>query len=380
MPSSSSGARVDELDRARPEAPALRRSFHARRSWHAVSPVILSILLASATLIVLIVSAATGQVDVRLDEAARVVVGHLVPGMPWMSDGSLSTLQDQAVWQFRLPRALLAGLAGAGLALAGAIMQVVVRNPLAEPYILGVSSGASVGAVLVIVSGGAAFAGLTLSGAAFAGAVIACILVALLARRRGELSPTRMILAGVALGSLLSAVTSYLTLTTDAQNVVSVMFFLLGSVSAATMSSLLIPAIALLVACVAVLGLTRQMNALLAGDESALAVGVRTTRLRGLLLVIASLLTGAIVAVSGGIGFVGLVVPHVARILVGSDHRRMLPVTVLAGMLFLMIADLLARTVAAPSEIPLGILTAFVGAPFFLWLMRRGGEKAGIDR
>ena len=337
-------------------------------------------IIAVLAVLVLVLSAATGPVAVSPLDAAKIVIGHLVPGMPWMSDGSLTPLQDQAVWQFRVPRSLLAALSGAGLALAGAMMQAVVRNPLAEPYILGVSSGASVGAVLVIVSGGATFLGLTMSGAAFVGAMVACILVAMLARIRGELSPTRMILAGVALGALLSAVTSYLTLTTDAQNVVSVMFFLLGSVSAADMSSLLIPAVALAIACIAVFGLSRSMNALLAGDESAMAVGVRTTRLRGLLLVLASLLTGAIVAVSGGIGFVGLVVPHMARLLVGSDHRRMLPITVLGGALFLMVADLLARTVAMPTEIPLGILTAFVGAPFFLWLMRSGGERAGFDR
>ncbi|KQV00064.1 ABC transporter permease [Microbacterium sp. Root322] len=336
--------------------------------------------IAVLAVLVLVLSAATGPVAVSPLDAAKIVIGHLIPGMPWMSDGTLTPLQDQAVWQFRVPRSLLAALSGAGLALAGAMMQAVVRNPLAEPYILGVSSGASVGAVLVIVSGGATFLGLTMSGAAFVGAMFACILVAMLARIRGELSPTRMILAGVALGALLSAVTSYLTLTTDAQNVVSVMFFLLGSVSAADMSSLLIPAVALAIACIAVFGLSRSMNALLAGDESAMAVGVRTTRLRGLLLVLASLLTGAIVAVSGGIGFVGLVVPHMARLLVGSDHRRMLPITVLGGALFLMVADLLARTVAMPTEIPLGILTAFVGAPFFLWLMRSGGERAGFDR
>ena len=336
--------------------------------------------IAVLAVLVLVLSAATGPVAVSPLDAAKIVIGHLIPGMPWMSDGTLTPLQDQAVWQFRVPRSLLAALSGAGLALAGAMMQAVVRNPLAEPYILGVSSGASVGAVLVIVSGGATFLGLTMSGAAFVGAMVACILVAMLARIRGELSPTRMILAGVALGALLSAVTSYLTLTTDAQNVVSVMFFLLGSVSAADMSSLLIPAVALAIACIAVFGLSRSMNALLAGDESAMAVGVRTTRLRGLLLVLASLLTGAIVAVSGGIGFVGLVVPHMARLLVGSDHRRMLPITVLGGALFLMVADLLARTVAMPTEIPLGILTAFVGAPFFLWLMRSGGERAGFDR
>lgn len=336
--------------------------------------------IAVSAVLVLVVSASTGPVGVSPIDAARIVIGHLLPGMPWMSDGTLTPLQDQAVWQFRVPRSLLAALSGAGLALAGAMMQAVVRNPLAEPYILGVSSGASVGAVLVIVSGGATFLGLTMSGAAFIGAMVACLLVAMLARIRGELSPTRMILAGVALGALLSAVTSYLTLTTDAHNVVSVMFFLLGSVSAADMSSLLIPAVALAIACIAVFGLSRSMNALLSGDESAMAVGVRTSQLRGLLLVLASLLTGAIVAVSGGIGFVGLVVPHIARLLVGSDHRRMLPVTVLGGALFLMIADLLARTVAMPTEIPLGILTAFVGAPFFLWLMRSGGERAGFDR
>lgn len=351
-----------------------------RRGSRRVLPVGPTVTIAVLAVLVLVVSAATGPVAVSPLDAAKIVIGHLIPGMPWMTDGTLTPLQDQAVWQFRVPRSLLAALSGAGLALAGAMMQAVVRNPLAEPYILGVSSGASVGAVLVIVSGGATFLGLSMSGAAFVGAMVACLLVAMLARIRGELSPTRMILAGVALGALLSAVTSYLTLTTDAQNVVSVMFFLLGSVSAADMSTLLIPAVALAIACIAVFGLSRSMNALLAGDESAMAVGVRTTRVRGVLLVLASLLTGAIVAVSGGIGFVGLVVPHMARLLVGSDHRRMLPITILGGALFLMVADLLARTVAMPTEIPLGILTAFVGAPFFLWLMRSGGDRAGFDR
>ncbi len=331
--------------------------------------------------LLVVVSGAVGSVAVTTTQAAQIVIGHLVPGMPWMSDGSLTPLQDQAVWQFRLPRALLAGLAGAGLALAGALMQVTVRNPLAEPYILGVSSGASVGAVLVIVFGSAALGGLSLNLAAFAGALGACLCVAALARKDGALSPTRMILAGVALGTLFSAITSYLTISTSAQNVVSVLFFLLGSVSAATMSSLTGPVLALAAAVVVAALLARSLNALMTGDESAVSLGVDATRLRGLLLVVASLLTGTVVSVAGGIGFVGLVVPHVARIVVGADHRRMLPVTVLGGAAFLMGADLLARTVASPTEIPLGILTAFVGAPFFLWLMRRGGaERAGFGR
>lgn len=336
-------------------------------------------MIAAGGLVVM--SGAMGAVPVSPMQAAQVVLGHLLPGMPWMSDGTLTPLQDQAVWQFRAPRTLLAALAGAGLALAGALMQVTVRNPLAEPYILGVSSGASVGAVLVIVFGSAALGGLSLNVAAFAGALVASVAVATLARKDGALSPTRMILAGVALGSLLSAVTSYLTISTDAQNVVSVLFFLLGSVSAASMSSLIGPAIALAIACSIAALMARSLNALMTGDESAVSLGVNATKTRGVLLVVASLLTGAVVSVAGGIGFVGLVIPHVARIMVGADHRRMLPVTVLGGAVFLMMADLLARTVAAPTEIPLGILTAFVGAPFFLWLMHRGGaERAGFGR
>jgi iron complex transport system permease protein len=338
-------------------------------------------VLAVAIVLLVVVSGAVGTVEVGFVDAARIVVGHLVPGMPWMSDGSLTTLQDQAVWQFRLPRALLAALAGAGLALAGAIMQVIVRNPLAEPYLLGVSSGAGVGAVLVITLGSTAVGGLSLGVAAFAGALVASACVALAARHRGVLSPTRMILSGVALGSLFSAVTSYLTLTTEAQNVFSVLFFLLGSVSAASMGSLAVPAVAFVAACVVVGLRTRAMNALLTGDESATALGVDVNRLRAVLLVTAALLTGSIVSVSGGIGFVGLVIPHVARILVGADHRRMLPVAVLGGAAFLMLADLLSRTVAAPAEVPIGILTAVVGAPFFLWLMRRDtAAQAGFDR
>lgn len=188
-----------------------------------------------------------------------------------------------------------------------------------------------------------------------------------------------MILSGVALGALFSAVTSYLTLTTEAQNVFSVLFFLLGSVSAATMSQLIGPAVALVVALAFVLTRTRSLNALLVGDETATALGVDVDRLRTGLVVTASLLTGAVVAVSGGIGFVGLVAPHVARIVVGPDHRRMLPVAVLGGAVFLVVADLLARS--GDTEVPIGIVTALVGAPFFLWLIRRGrASRAGMSR
>ncbi|CAL9332212.1 Vitamin B12 import system permease protein BtuC [Nocardiopsis dassonvillei] len=363
--------------RAGPPAPPSRAPRQAPSRGRRGFPA--SLLLALALVAVVLASTATGAVDLSPLDAARLLLGHLVPGMPWMTDGTYTVLQDQAVWGFRLPRALLAALAGASLALAGALMQAVVHNPLAEPYILGVSSGAGVGAVLVVVGG--AVGGLSLSTAAFAGAAGATAAVYLLARRNGRIAPQRLILAGVALGALFSAVTSYLTLTTEAQNVFSVMFFLLGSVSAATMGSLLAPALALLVALAVVGANVRGINALLAGDEAAASLGVSVDRLRTVLLLVSALLVGAVVSVSGSIGFVGLIIPHIARILVGTDHRVMLPVSVLGGAVFLAAADLMARTVAAPVEIPLGILTAVVGAPFFLWLLRRDrASTVGMDR
>ncbi|GAB3644482.1 FecCD family ABC transporter permease [Glycomyces tarimensis] len=337
--------------------------------------------LATAALGVVAVSGATGTVDVTFGDSVKLITGHLLPGMPWMSDGSLTPLQDQAVWQFRLPRTILAGIAGAGLALTGALMQAIVRNPLAEPYLLGVSAGAGLGAVSVITLGIGAAAGLTLSGAAFLGALTAAVAVYLLARQSGVLAPTRLILAGVALGSLLSAVTSYLTITTEAQNVFSILFFLLGSVAAATWQQLAVPAAALAAVFVYAMTRSRALNALQVGDETATALGVHVDRFRSRLLIAAALLTGSIVAVSGGIGFVGLVIPHISRIAVGADHRRLLPVAVLGGAVFLMAADLTARTVASPTEVPIGIVTAAVGAPFFLWLMRRGrAAHAGVNR
>ncbi|WP_375002962.1 FecCD family ABC transporter permease [Aeromicrobium sp. CTD01-1L150] len=356
------------------------RLFSGTQGQHG-SALAWSVVMATCILGLLLVSASVGAVEVRGSQAARIMVGHLLPGMPWMSDGSLTPLQDQAVWQFRLPRALLAGVAGASLSLAGMLMQAIVRNPLAEPYILGVSSGASVGAVLVIISGAATFYGLTLSAAAFVGAVSTCVAVALLAQRHGVLSPTRLVLSGVALGTFLSAVTSYLTITTDAQNVVGVLFFILGSVSGADMAGLILPALALALALLIVLPSLDALNAMLTGDESAAALGINASAVRTRMMVVAALLTAAVVSVAGGIAFVGLVAPHVARILVGVDHRRVLPVATLTGAAFLMGADLLARTVAPPTEVPLGVLTAFVGAPLFLWLMRRdAAASAGFDR
>lgn len=353
---------------------------HVPRRRGALAVRILVPSLSVLLVVMLVLSVSVGTIAVPAMDAVKILVGHLVPGMPWMTDGSLTTMQDNAVWQFRLPRAVLAALTGASLALAGALIQAVAHNALAEPYILGVSAGAGVGTVSYIVLG-IGIGSLGIGASAFIGAGIATGAVYLLACKGGRIAPQRLILAGVALGSLFSAVTSYLTISTDAQNVYSIMFFLLGSVSAATMPQLLLPVIALIAVAIFAATRARALNALLVGDDAATSLGINVNGLRATVLIAAALLTGAVVAVSGGIGFVGLVVPHVARIIVGSDHRKMLPVAVLGGAVFLTTCDLLARTLAAPAEVPLGVLTALVGAPFFLWLLRRDrADRLGMSR
>lgn len=334
-------------------------------------------LMAAAFLVVTVIAVGLGAVSVPPGVTTRILVHHLLPSLV---EVDWTPAQDQIIWQFRLPRTLLAASVGAGLSIVGATLQAVVRNPLADPFLLGVSSGAGVGAVLVIALGSTAVGGLTLSAAAFAGGCVATGAVLVLSRRRGELSPSRLILAGVALSYLFSSVTSFLTLTTQAQDVFSVMFFLLGSVAAATWSDVAVPAVVTVALTGYLLTNARALNALLVGDETATSLGVAVDAFRTRMLIVTALLTGIMVSVAGGIGFVGLVVPHVARLLVGSDHRRMLPVTAIGGATFLVLIDLVSRTVAAPRELPIGIVTAAVGAPFFLWLMRRRDPAAGVAR
>jgi iron complex transport system permease protein len=281
-----------------------------------------------------------------------------------------------------MPRILLAMVAGAGLAVAGAVLQTVVRNPLADPYVLGVTSGASLAAVAVLTLGPVGLLGpleIGVPAAAFAGACGTLALVVALSRSRGTTAPVRLVLAGVALSYLLQGATSYLQLRARPDQLSGVLFWLLGSVAGARWPDLGLPA-ALVVACTAWLLLHgRSLNALAMGEETAAFLGVRVHVLRLQLLAVSALLTAAVISVAGGISFVGLVVPHSVRLLIGSDHRSLLPATALAGALFLLLADLAARTVAAPMELPLGILTAVAGAPFFLWLLRRDRSVPGRE-
>lgn len=293
-----------------------------------------------------------------------------------------STAQFNIVWLIRFPRVLLGVFVGAGLAVVGVTMQALVRNPLADPYILGISSGASVGAVAVLAFGAFAFAGIyAISVGAFLGSLLTFLIVFLLAQRKGRLPPMRLVLSGVAVAYFFSGLTSFITLTSDKQELArAVLAWLLGSLAGTDWAELTLP--------VAVLGLgslylvlqARSLNALIVGDETAATLGVDLSRFRQQLFLIVSLVTGTMVAVSGAIGFVGLMIPHIVRLLVGADHRRVLPVSMFGGSIFLIWVDILARIAFDPVELPVGVITSLSGGPFFLWLLRqqltgRGGSE-----
>lgn len=369
-----SGAPVEIRSRLPPvaEGPAGSRRW-SRRGYG-----LLLIALGIALVVAVGAAISLGSVGVPLAQCWQIVAYHLFPGLDAPNDAT----QDQIVWAFRLPRTLLAVLVGACLGLVGTVLQAVVRNPLADPYLLGVSAGASLGAVIVIVLGSGAAAGLGLSGAAFAGALVATALVYLLAQRRGVITPARLVLSGVALAHLFQSAYSYLLLKAASGGTGAasgVFFWLLGSLAGARWEELLIPSVVLAVGGAALLTQARSLNSLLAGEESAVSLGLDVRRFRIQMLLLTSLLVGVMVAVSGAIAFVGLIVPHLVRLVVGSDHRRVLPVAALVGATFLVLVDLVARTADQPAELPLSIVTAVVGAPFFLWLLRRrGGSSEGV--
>lgn len=299
----------------------------------------------------------------------------------WHGRPGPDPVYDAIVWELRAPRVLTAVVVGAGLALAGAAMQTLVRNPLADPYLLGVSAGAGVGATAVIAFGALSALGVwALSAGALAGALLATVLVFGISIAQGGLTPLRLVLTGVVMSSAFSSIASFLVFySSDPRATQSVLFWLLGSLAGSTWEQLVPPAVAALVAGLVLLALHGWLDALATGEDTAAAVGVPVRQLRILLFVLTSALVGVLVAVSGGIGFVGLVVPHLARIVVGAGHRAMLPVTALAGALFLVWVDVVARTAVAPQEIPLSVVTGIVGAPVFLLLLGRRQYRFGGD-
>lgn len=328
-------------------------------------PLILALVLATAASA--LVSLSLGSEPLRLPGVVDVVSSRLAG-----TTGADPTY-DTIVWELRAPRVIMAMVVGAGLAMAGACMQTLVRNPLADPYLLGVSSGAGVGATLVIVLG--AFGGLgvwALSAGALGGALVATALVFGISLAQGGITPLRLVLTGVVMSAAFSSISSFLVfVSADPRATQSVLFWLLGSLSGALWHQILPSVIVVTLSIAVLMAVHTWLDALAAGADVAAGLGVPVRGLRIGLFVLVSVLVGVLVAVSGGIGFVGLVVPHLARILVGARHRVVLPVAAVGGALFLLWVDVAARVVVRPQEIPLSVVTGLVGAPIFLLLLGR---------
>ena len=318
-----------------------------------------ALLLAS-----LLLSVMVGSVPITPREAIRALVKSGAG-----SDDAVATI----VRKIRLPRALLAGIVGACLSLAGLGFQAISRNPLADPSILGVSSGASFGLMVAMLLG---MAGPTSNPAvttlfAFAGALLAAALVYAIARVDGRLPMTTLLLSGVIVGLFFTSCVMLATVLLAAAELQGVVFWLMGNLGPASTGSLGVLAVVLGIGVVALLREAPRLNVLALGEEQALQLGVEAERVKRVVFVAASLITGAAISAAGSIGFVGLIVPHAARLLLGPDNRNLVPMSVLLGAAFLILADLGARTVAVATELPVGVITSFCGAPLFVYLLRR---------
>lgn len=305
-----------------------------------------------------------GLADVWASFAAKITGG----------DSGLSAIRESIIWNLRLPQSLLAAACGAGLAVCGAVLQSLLRNPLADPYVLGVSSGASLGAVSVVLLGvGAGVIGM--AGGAFIGAIAAFGLVLVLASLAGG-TTDRVVLAGIAGTQLFSALTSFIVYTAaDAEQTRGVLFWLLGSLANPTWTEVITCAVVTVAGLIICLLCSSALDAFTFGNDAAASLGVHVGRTRILLLGVTALITAAIVSVSGAIGFVGLVLPHAARALVGMRHRIMMPTVALLGAIFLIWVDVLSRTIIAPEELPVGVVTAIVGVPAFIVVLIRQGRR-----
>jgi iron complex transport system permease protein len=317
-------------------------------------------LLALSMVLVFMLSLRLGSVDLTTAQVFAALRG----------EGNANV--RRIVIELRAPRAAMAILVGGGLALSGAVFQALLRNPLAEPYILGISGGAATGAVLALALGLTASLTWALPAAALAGALIAILLVLWVASSADHRVDVRvLLLAGVVVGAFFTACMSFVLSISDARTVRSAVLWMMGSLASSDWSTVWMVALYSVPAAIALMALARPLNLLAIGEETAGYLGANVERVKRLAYVLASLLTAAGVAATGVIGFVGLIVPHGVRLSVGADYRVLLPLSFLAGAVFLTLADIVARTVLSPTEVPIGVVTAFVGVPLFLLLLRR---------
>ncbi|MDX2810772.1 FecCD family ABC transporter permease [Streptomyces scabiei] len=334
-----------------------------------------SCIRARSLLLSLVAGTGLGAAGIAGTDVLRFLWAGLTGGTVHAGDAAAYTI----VWEIRLPRVVLGAVVGAGLASVGVGVQAIVRNALGDPFVLGISSGAAVGANAVILLGAFAALGIwALSVSAFLSALAAMALVYALARSPHGLSPLRLVLTGTALAYGFEAVTTVMVFgAARGEAARSALMWLLGSLGGATWAQVPLVAVTVAAGWAWLRRRAESLNALALGDETSAALGVRPERLRRELFLVTAAVTGTVVAVSGAIGFVGLMVPHVVRMLVGADHRRVLAVAPLVGAVLLVWADVLSRLLLAPAELPVGVITAVVGVPAFLLLMRRGGYAFG---
>lgn len=319
----------------------------------------------------------TGQVTVPVDNVLTIAGQQMA--LPVGQAAVPTAEQTAVVWHIRLPRALVGILAGAALAVSGAVLQGVFNNPLADPGIIGVSSGAALGAVSAIALDLTSVSIFYMPVCALLGAVLAVGLIVLLALRQGKLSPSMLLLGGVAVSMLLGAVTSAILTVLNEQRVREFLFWLVGGLDYRRWEHVYMAAGPVLLGIIILCCMARQLNVLILGEQEARAVGMPVARLRLTFLLLSSVTTAAAVCVTGTIGFVGLLVPHVMRLLAGPEHRVLLPACALAGGLFLVFCDTLGRVIVSSLEIRVGIMTALVGAPYFLYLLYKAQQKGGLS-
>ena len=321
-----------------------------------------------ATLAVLLAGTVLGS---ALVGSVHIDLGHALFG------GAENNVDAAILFRARLPRALLGAVVGGGLSAAGAVLQALLRNPLAEPHVLGVSGGAALGGVVaMVVVGTSGIAIVSTPIGAFLGALGAMLLVYRLGTVRGRLQPYTFLLAGVVCNAFTGALIMFVNTLADFFQAHGILFWLMGSLSTQSYGLVAASALYVVVGVGLLLGQTRQFNALSLGEEGAAQLGVDVARTRRLAFVVSSFLVGAAVSVSGMIGFVGLIVPHVARLVFGADYRLLLPASVLLGGIFLVLADTVARSAMGGAELPVGVVTALCGGPFFIYLLRREGERS----
>lgn len=323
-----------------------------------------------------ILCSTVGTADISFLGSLQIILQNIPLVNNLFTGDNFSSTHTVIILNIRLPRIVLSGIVGMGLSIVGASFQALFKNPMADPYVLGVSSGSALGAATAMVTGmDSSFSGLGITTLmAFAGAIITTFIVYGIAKVGNKVPVNTLLLSGISVSFLLSSVIS-LIMVFNRESVEKIVFWTMGSLSTANWNQVIVVAVFVLAGLIIFMAFSRDLNIMLTGDETAKSLGIEVEQLKKIVLIIASFVVAACVSVSGVIGFVGLIIPHIIRILLGPDHRILIPFSAIGGALFLILSDTLARTLASPAEIPVGAITAVIGAPYFMYLLIKNKRK-----